>query len=165
MKIRIAIMLSLVLGALAITGAASAAPWHGSGSAPTHSSSSGGGGAGASGPWHGGGRAGGWGHGGGWRGGYRGGGWGLGWDLWFPFYLGAAYDYGYDYPYYYAPYDYPVGDYAASPPAPVAVVPQKQYWYWCAQSKAYYPYVQTCAGAWQPVPTTPPPASSPAPSQ
>jgi hypothetical protein len=157
MKTRIAIMLSLVLGALALTNEVSAAtPWHGSAG---HSASGGGS------AWHGSGgvRSGGgaWGHGGGgWRGGYRGGygwGWGIG-DVWFPWLLGAAYASAYAYPDYYAPYDYgyAAGGYAASAPAPVAVAPQKQYWYWCAQSNAYYPYVQTCAGAWQPVPTTPP---------
>jgi hypothetical protein len=30
-----------------------------------------------------------------------------------------------------------------------------QYWSYCAASNAYYPYVTTCAGGWQQVPTTP----------
>ncbi|HEY5292482.1 MAG TPA: hypothetical protein VIJ43_09235 [Burkholderiales bacterium] len=25
------------------------------------------------------------------------------------------------------------------------------YWYYCAEAKAYYPYVKECAGIWQPV--------------
>jgi len=35
-----------------------------------------------------------------------------------------------------------------------------QYWYYCAASKAYYPYVAECPGGWQPVPATPPPSAS-----
>ena len=26
------------------------------------------------------------------------------------------------------------------------------YWYWCNDPRAYYPYIQTCNGPWQPVP-------------
>ena len=67
------------------------------------------------------------------------------------------------YPYYYPPYYYP-----AYYPAPVVVqqqptvyveqpvaAPQVQpqqpsgYWYYCAASQAYYPYVRDCAGGWQ----------------
>lgn len=29
------------------------------------------------------------------------------------------------------------------------------YWYWCAESRSYYPYVSECVGAWQPVPAQP----------
>lgn len=35
-----------------------------------------------------------------------------------------------------------------------------QYWYYCAASKAYYPYVAECPGGWQPVPVTPPAATT-----
>jgi hypothetical protein len=35
-----------------------------------------------------------------------------------------------------------------------------QYWYYCAASKAYYPYVAECPGGWQQVPTTPPPPAN-----
>jgi hypothetical protein len=28
-------------------------------------------------------------------------------------------------------------------------------WYYCEQSKTYYPYVKTCPGGWQKVPPTP----------
>jgi hypothetical protein len=31
------------------------------------------------------------------------------------------------------------------------------YWYYCPQSRAYYPYVQTCPGPWQRVAPQPPP--------
>jgi hypothetical protein len=27
--------------------------------------------------------------------------------------------------------------------------PAQQWWYWCASSRAYYPYVENCAEAWQ----------------
>jgi hypothetical protein len=30
------------------------------------------------------------------------------------------------------------------------------WWYYCDQSKAYYPYVKTCPTGWQKVPPTPP---------
>jgi hypothetical protein len=35
------------------------------------------------------------------------------------------------------------------PPPPVA------HWYYCAGSRAYYPYVSECPGGWQPVPSQP----------
>jgi hypothetical protein len=102
-----------------------------------------------------------WGAGYGWRG-YWGGvrpWWGPGW-------------YGYSaYPYAYYPY-YPY----ASPPAvivqpnpqtyvqqapPATEAPQPpNYWYYCAGSKAYYPYVRECPEGWM---TVVPPASSPSP--
>ena len=80
------------------------------------------------------------------------------------------------YPRYYAPYYYPtyyppvyyppvaavtysqpayVENYA-QPPAPVAAQPQQSWWYYCAQSQAYYPYVNQCAGGWQRVSPQPP---------
>jgi len=31
------------------------------------------------------------------------------------------------------------------------------YWYYCPQSRAYYPYVQSCPGPWQRVAPQPPP--------
>ena len=38
-------------------------------------------------------------------------------------------------------------------------VPQpQQYWYYCAESKAYHPYVPSCPGGWMKVvPSVPPP--------
>lgn len=46
-----------------------------------------------------------------------------------------------------------------SPPAePAAQV----WWYWCADARAYYPYVQQCPGGWQRVaPQTVVPADNP----
>lgn len=37
------------------------------------------------------------------------------------------------------------------------------YWYYCSNPPGYYPYVQSCATPWQPVPPTPP-APPPGPS-
>ncbi|MBI3375282.1 MAG: hypothetical protein HY017_26480 [Betaproteobacteria bacterium] len=43
----------------------------------------------------------------------------------------------------YAPYYYP--------PAPLYMeqAPNPNYWYFCPDSNAYYPYVQQCPGGWQ----------------
>ena len=58
-------------------------------------------------------------------------------------------------------YYYPPEVYAV--PAPVYVQPSTvqlpapaYYWYYCAQSNAYYPYVSECPGGWQQVTPTPP---------
>jgi LTXXQ motif family protein len=48
------------------------------------------------------------------------------------------------------------------PPLPAAP-PPAQYWYFCASSNAYYPYVPTCADGWKAVPATPPTLSPSAP--
>jgi hypothetical protein len=73
---------------------------------------------------------------------------------------------GYPYPYYSYPY------YSYPPPVvireqpPIYVqqpqpAPQAQpesYWYYCADAKAYYPYVRQCPGGWMKVvPQAPPP--------
>lgn len=63
--------------------------------------------------------------------------------------------------YYYPAPVYPYPD-PYIPPVIVQTAPAKpgpapaQYWYYCAASKAYYPYVAECPGGWQPVPATPP---------
>src|SRR5512147_123855 len=87
----------------------------------------------------------------------------------FGLFVGApAYWGGYWGPYYYPPYYYPptVVTVPASPPtyieqAPVATpgapAPQSGYWYYCAGSRAYYPYVNQCPGGWQRVSPQPPP--------
>ena len=41
----------------------------------------------------------------------------------------------------------------AAPASPAA----QNYWYYCADSNAYYPYVNQCAGGWQRVSPTPAP--------
>ncbi|HUI17850.1 MAG TPA: hypothetical protein VL244_09310 [Alphaproteobacteria bacterium] len=94
--------------------------------------------------WHGG-------HGG-WHGGCCGWGWGP--------YLGFYGWPGYPYPYYpdyaYYPPAAPVVAVPAAPAAPAAAPAAANTWYYCSDSKAYYPYVQTCASAWSQVPATPP---------
>ena len=86
-----------------------------------------------------------------------------------PLFVGAylATRYYYPPPYYYPPAGYyppaaPV--YIEQPPAEYAPPPQSQaqpdtqaYWYYCADSRAYYPHVQSCASAWQRVAPQPPP--------
>lgn len=71
-------------------------------------------------------------------------------------------------PYYYPPY-YPYSYppviierqapqvYIEQPqaPAPAAVAPPN-YWYYCAATNAYYPYVKECRGGWQKVLPQPP---------
>jgi hypothetical protein len=71
------------------------------------------------------------------------------------------------YPWYYPPYyyypPYPVATVPATPqtyieqggahPAP----PRTSYWYYCAESKTYYPYVKECPGGWQRVAPQPAP--------
>jgi hypothetical protein len=41
--------------------------------------------------------------------------------------------------------------------APASESPNNQYWYYCPNSKSYYPWVKTCEGEWEPVPASPPP--------
>ena len=44
-------------------------------------------------------------------------------------------------------------------PGPVTAAPAPQagsYWYYCAASRTYYPYVSSCPSGWQTVPATPP---------
>lgn len=73
------------------------------------------------------------------------------------------------FPYYYPPYYPPViverpppqvyieqpPQPAAPPPAPVVSAPVN-YWYYCAASRSYYPYVKECSGGWQRVAPQPP---------
>ena len=90
-----------------------------------------------------------------WRGGVR-----------FGVVIGAPfYPWYYPYPpYYYQPY--PV---VVAPPAPVTYVEQggtqaqgPSFWYYCAESKAYYPYVKECPGGWMHVvPQAAPPTTQP----
>jgi hypothetical protein len=73
-------------------------------------------------------------------------------------------------PYYYAPYYPPVaampyaaptyieqGSAQSAPaPAPQASPGSQNFWYYCAESNAYYPYVNQCPGGWQRVSPSPP---------
>ena len=72
--------------------------------------------------------------------------------------------YYYPYPYYYHPaYYYPPAVVVAPRPAYVEpqAAPQRAdpYWYYCPEARAYFPYVQQCAGGWQRVVPQPPPPS------
>jgi hypothetical protein len=77
---------------------------------------------------------------------------GIGVPLFSPWYYPA--------PYYY-PYPAPVvvqqqqPVYVESAPAPQAA-PAEQFWYYCPDSKTYYPYVKSCSSAWQRVRPQPP---------
>lgn len=64
------------------------------------------------------------------------------------------------YPWYYPPYYYypPYAPAVAAPAAPQTYVEQggaqpapsqrSSYWYYCAESKTYYPYVKECPAGW-----------------
>ena len=112
----------------------------------------------------------GWG-GGHWGGGHWGGYWGGGhfyfrggaywWGPWwyYPYY----YPYAYSYTYPYSPYYYPSAYYGPSTPQnyieqyqPESSPPKSEVWYYCRESKVYYPYVKKCPGGWQTVPAQPP---------
>jgi hypothetical protein len=81
------------------------------------------------------------------------------WYGWPGYYYGAPY---------YSPYYYPpaVVTVPSSPPtyveqgpavAPAAPpAPQPGYWYYCADARAYYPYVKECPAGWQRVSPQPP---------
>ena len=66
-----------------------------------------------------------------------------------PFYFPPPYYY-YPQPYYYPP----PAQYVEPYPAPSA--PQSSSWYYCSDSRAYYPYVQQCPSGWQQVAPQPP---------
>lgn len=79
---------------------------------------------------------------------------GPGWGGWGPWWGGApAYPYYYDY--YWAP---PVVDQEQSPVyvQPTPQVEEQSYWYFCPDSRNYYPYVKRCPSGWLKV--VPPPA-------
>ena len=65
--------------------------------------------------------------------------------------------------YYPAPYYYPpVVAVPASPPVYIeqgsseAAPPRGNWWYYCADAKAYYPYVKQCPGGWERTAPQPP---------
>ena len=64
------------------------------------------------------------------------------------------------YPWYYPPYYYypPYPPVVTVPSGPTTYIeqggaqsapPRTSYWYYCAESKTYYPYVKECPGGWQ----------------
>ena len=78
-----------------------------------------------------------------------------------PWYYPPAYYYQ---PYYYRPYYYSAPAVVPSSPpvyvekgsAEPAPAPEQAYWYYCPDSKSYYPYVDRCAVPWQRVAPRPP---------
>jgi hypothetical protein len=95
------------------------------------------------------------------HGGGRGGGWG--WGGWvFPALIGGAIVYDLTQP---QTVVQPQTIYIQPAPgyAPGVAASTVQYWYFCPAANAYYPYVNSCPGGWQAVPTTPPPSSAGAP--
>ena len=62
-----------------------------------------------------------------------------------------SYPYSYPYSYYYAPPE-PTHYIERSDPAPAT----GNVWYYCPESKSYYPYVKECPGGWQRVSPVPP---------
>jgi len=166
--------LALTVAALAITlitsGTASAG---GSSKGGGHYGGSSGGGGHYGGSSGGGGHHGGYYRGGGYYGGYYRGGLGVylggpywGWGSYYsPYYYPYSYPYSYPYynPYYYPyynPYSYPPAVTAPSEyieqPTPESSSPTSDVWYYCPESRAYYPYVKKCPGGWQTVPAQPP---------
>jgi hypothetical protein len=67
-------------------------------------------------------------------------------------------------PYYYPPYYPPMAEVPSSPPVyieqggaqPAPAPSQPDWWYYCADAKAYYPYVKECPAGWQRVAPQPP---------
>jgi len=68
----------------------------------------------------------------------------------------------------YYPYYYPYAPAATVPSMPQEYIERSQeersdtpsgVWYYCPESKAYYPYVKKCPGGWQTVPAQPPSGS------
>ena len=62
-------------------------------------------------------------------------------------------------------YYYPPAVVMGPPAAPPVYVERNDaaresqgYWYYCEQSRGYYPYVKDCPGGWKAVPPAPPPA-------
>jgi len=157
---------ALLVAALAITLLASGISYAGGSSrGGGHSGGYSRGGGHSGGYYRGGGHSGGYYHGGGHYGGHYYGGVDvfLGGPFWGPsWYYPTPYYSPYYYPYYY-PYDYPPAISVPSSP-PVYIEreqPKDQYvpqdvWFYCPDSKAYYPYVKECPGGWQMVPAQPP---------
>jgi hypothetical protein len=93
------------------------------------------------------------------------------WPGYYPPYANPAPAYAYPAPAYAYPapaYTYPAPAYSYPAPAvapsapyaqqgyPQAAPAPQQDWYYCPNSKAYYPYVRECPGGWQGVPAQPP---------
>ena len=83
---------------------------------------------------------------------------GVGFGFGYPYWGGPWGPWGYPYPYYGAPtvlVQQPVTYIEQNPQPASAPGPDAGWWYYCDQSKGYYPYVRECPGGWQRVPPTP----------
>ncbi len=87
----------------------------------------------------------------------------VGGPLWGPPWYGPYY-YPYYYPGYYPDYYYPYVPTEQSLPQEYIERSRRErssrssgFWYYCPESRAYYPYVRRCPGGWQKVPSQPPP--------
>ena len=101
----------------------------------------------------------------GYRGGYYRGGAGvyIGGPFWGPSWYYPSYYYPYSF--YSSPYYYGYGSAVEVPSTPPVYIerpqsepdsPPQGVWYYCPDSKKYYPYVKECPGGWQTVPAQPP---------
>ncbi len=85
----------------------------------------------------------------------------------FGFVFGPPVFWGSPYPYYYYPPAYYYPPMAAVPAEPTVYIERpdntraapertrQDYWYYCPEAEAYYPYVKQCAKGWQKVPPQP----------
>jgi hypothetical protein len=83
-----------------------------------------------------------------------------------PWYYPRSYYYDPFYAPFYAPYYYPysyapIVEAPSSPPFYIErqqpdPSPLPKIWFYCPESKTYYPYVKECPGGWQTVPAKPP---------
>ena len=96
---------------------------------------------------------------------------GFGFGFWDPWWGWGPADYWgpypYYYPYYYPPYPVSYAPPGYGPPPQMPAAPAQttgaappQYWYYCDNPKGYYPYVPNCSAAWRQVAATPPSSSS-----
>ena len=102
------------------------------------------------------------------RRGYYGGHYGGDFNVWFGWpgwYYPYSYPYYYPYSPYYSSYPYYYPPAVSVPSAPQEYIQRSQrndssassgLWYYCPDSKSYYPYVKECPGGWQTVPAKPP---------
>ncbi|RPI37872.1 MAG: hypothetical protein EHM54_02055 [Nitrospiraceae bacterium] len=173
---RPALILILILVTLFVSVAEAADGRRGGGRSGGGYSGGGGRGGGYS---SGGGRGGGYYKGGGHRGGYYRGGhhysdshfgvviggpyWGWGYPWYYPSYY--PYSYPYYNPYYYPYYYPPAVSVPSTPPTyiertrPESSSKPFDLWFYCPDSKTYYPYVKECPGGWETVPAKPPSGS------
>lgn len=84
----------------------------------------------------------------------------------FGVFIGAPAFWYYPSPYYYYPPAYYYPPTAMAPASPATYIERgdaragpeqaQDYWYYCPEAQAYYPYVKQCAKGWQRVPPQPP---------